>query len=536
MTKTAGERPPARPPGCLALLLHAHLPFVRHPEQDRFLEEDWLYEAITETYAPLLRMLEGWEREGTPGSFSLTLSPTLCSMLLDPLLQGRYLRRLEGLIELADKESLRTRWEPAVHKVSRHYGERFRQVRDLWLRWGHDLVPAFRHFQDTGRLEILTCTATHALLPLLMGRPESARAQIMVARDHYRACFGRDPRGIWLPECAYAAGVGELLAQANLRWFVVETHGLLRASPRPRHASFAPVFTRAGVAVFGRDIDSAKQVWSREGGYPGDPAYRDFYRDIAFDLDQEYLEPYQPAPGYRTFTGIKYHRITGPGAEKGIYDRAAALARVEAHARHFLDARLRHLEEAAKLMPQPPIMVAPYDAELFGHWWYEGPEFLQAVFARAAEVSERLIMTTPGAYLRQYPTHQVAEPGASTWGEDGYLKVWINESNQWIYPHLEIAEARMTELARANAGAEGLLRRALNQAGRELMLAQASDWPFMIRTGASPAYATRRIKEHVLRFTELHDRIQSNALEESWVADLEAGDNIFPGMDYRYWA
>src|SRR5258707_1071364 len=279
-------------PGYLSLVLHAHLPFVRHPEHERFLEENWLFEAITETYIPLLQMLGGWQRDGVDAPLTLSLTPTLCSMLSDPLLQDRYARHLNELIELADKEIHRTHWEKPFNELAVFYHERFRGILAAWQSWGGDLVGAFRKFQDAGRLEIITSAATHAVLPLLADHLPSLRAQILVARDHYRSCFGRDSRGIWLPECAYVEGIETVLREANLRWFITDTHGILHAEPRPRYAIFAPILTPNGLAAFGRDLDSAKQVWSRDQGYPGDPRYRDFYRDIAFDLDFDYLKPY----------------------------------------------------------------------------------------------------------------------------------------------------------------------------------------------------------------------------------------------------
>src|SRR5258708_39686933 len=162
----------------------------------------------------------------------------------------------------------------------------------------------------------MTCAATHALLPLRADHPASLRAQILVARDHYRSCFGRDPEGIWLPECAYVAAIEPVLREANLHWFIIETHGILNATPRPRYGMFSPILTPNGLAVFGRDLASAKQVWSRQEGYPGDPRYRDFYRDVGFDLDLDYLKPHLPATDQRSFTGIKYHRITGATSAK----------------------------------------------------------------------------------------------------------------------------------------------------------------------------------------------------------------------------
>ena len=198
--------------GYFSLVLHAHLPFVRHPEHEKFLEESWLFEAITETYLPLLQILDGWRRDGMDAPLTLSLSPTLCAMLLDPLLRDRYERHLNGLIELAEKEIHRTHWDRAFRELAWMYHHRFTSVRDTWRACRRDLVGAFRKFQDEGRLEIITTAATHALLPLLADHPPSLRAQILTARDHYRSCFGRDPRGIWLPECAYVEGVENIFA------------------------------------------------------------------------------------------------------------------------------------------------------------------------------------------------------------------------------------------------------------------------------------------------------------------------------------
>jgi len=521
--------------GYLSIVLHAHLPFVRHPEHERFLEENWLFEAIIETYLPLLEVMHGWLNDRMDTRFTLCLSPTLCSMLMDPLLQERFLRHLEALIEMSEREVYRTHWDRDFHPVAQMYHRRFLSLRDTYHAHDRNLVGAFRKFQDAGKLEIITCAATHALLPLLKEHLPSLRAQILVARDHYRSCFGRDPRGIWLPECAYAEGIDLVLREAGIRWFMVDTHGVLHARPRPRFSVFAPIFTPNGLAVFGRDLDSARQVWSKHEGYPGDPSYRDFYRDIGFDLDYDYVSSLMPVQGTRSFTGIKYHAITGSG-EKRIYNREAALHRAAEHAQHFLDARIRQVQHVAGIMDRQPMILSPYDAELFGHWWYEGPEFLN-YFVRKAYFDQHVFMlTTPYEYLQRHPTQQVATPAASSWGEEGYWKVWLNETNEWIYPHLRVAQDRMTELANRFPKADGLELRALKQAGRELMLAQASDWPFILRTNTSPTYARKRVKDHLLRFIALHEQLTTTKIDESWLSRIEWMDNLFPDLDYRYWS
>ena len=521
--------------GYFAMVLHAHLPFVRHPEHPKFLEENWLFEAITETYIPLIEVMEGWLADGMETRLTLSLTPTLCSMLLDPLLGERYSKYLAGLIELAEKETHRTYWEKPLHPLAKMYLDRFRRVRWTWEKFEGNLVAAFRKFQDLGRIEIITCAATHALLPLLESHPQSIRAQVLVARDHYRSCFGTHPRGIWLPECAYVAGVEEVLKEANIRWFVTETHGVLYARPQPRYGTYAPIFTGNGVAAFGRDFESARQVWSRNEGYPGDLRYRDFYRDIAYDLDLDYLAPYLAAPPQRSFTGIKYYRITGSG-DKEVYNPDAAREAAAGHAQHFLDARVEQIRRAAAAMDRPPFVLSPYDAELFGHWWYEGPQFLDFFFRKAIYDQSTVELTTPVEYLRDNPTHQIARPSSSSWGEEGYWKVWLNETNAWIYPHLDVAQQRMTKLARQYPIADPLQKRALQQAGRELLLAQASDWPFIMRTGTSPDYAKNRVKDHLLRFIALHEQLTSTSVDQPWLTALERTDNIFPEVDYRYWA
>jgi 1,4-alpha-glucan branching enzyme len=525
-----------QPKGYLALVLHAHLPFVRHPEHERFLEENWLYEAVTETYLPLVQVMDGWQRDGLDWRLTMTLSPPLCAMLLDPLLQDRFVRHLDGLIELADKEIHRTVWDQAYHPLARLYHERFAALRQTYFAYGRNLVGAFRKFQEAGQLEIITTAATHGLLPLMASHPPSIRAQILVARDHYRSCFGREPHGIWLPECAYVDGVETVLQEAEIRWFIVDTHGLLHARPRPRYGVFAPIFTRNGIAAFGRDLDSARQVWSKHEGYPGDFRYRDFYRDIGFDLDFDYVRAYLPTGDKRSFTGIKYHAITGHAHEKKIYDRAAALHVAAEHAQHFMEARLKQIEQLAGIMGRPPLVLSPYDAELFGHWWYEGPEWLDYLMRKTVFDQKTFALTTPWEYLRCFPTHQVATPSASSWGEEGYWKVWLNDSNAWIYPHLDVAQERMTRLARQFPKASGLTARALQQAGRELLLAQASDWPFILRTGTSPEYARQRVKDHLLRFIALHEQLTATKVDAPWLQQVEAMDKLFPDVDYRYWA
>jgi 1,4-alpha-glucan branching enzyme len=540
-------------PGHLALILHAHLPFVRHPEHEHFLEEEWVFEAISETYIPLLRMMQRLVYDAAPFKVTMSITPTLCAMLGDQLLRERYVRHLDLLIDLAAREKKRNRKHPQLNELAGFYFDLFSENRRFFLNeWKCDLLSMFRQLRQTGALEIIASAATHGLLPILQQQsPQAARAQILIGRDIYVEVFRTEPAGFWLPECAYASGLEFILQEANLRWFVVDAHGLLFGTPRPCRSIYAPCYTAAGPAAFARDHDASRQVWSAHEGYPGDPAYREFYRDIGFDLPFEHLGPI--ARGTRKFSGVKYHRITGRSDEKQLYDRTAAESAAAQHAIHFLEQRREQIREISEFGFQP-IIVAPFDAELFGHWWFEGPIFLEQ-FIRQVATERDFRLTTPSEYLAAHPTQQIVEPAASTWGENGHLAVWLDQSNAWIYPQLQSATDRMTQLARqhtdtvagqplrlpneASAGDAPALQfteRVLKQLARELLLAQSSDWGFLMKTGTACKYATQRTIDHLARFNRLHDQFVTNNLDEEFLHDCEWRDNIFPNVKWRYYA
>jgi 1,4-alpha-glucan branching enzyme len=291
------------------------------------------------------------------------------------------------------------------------------------------------------------------------------------------------------------------------------------------------------VAAFGRDLESSEQVWSAKEGYPGDKHYRDFYRDIGFDLPMDYIKPYIHPEGHRVYTGIKYHAITHDQLhDKWVYDPDIARGKAGLHASHFRGNREKQAQRLRGQMDRPPIIVSPYDAELYGHWWYEGPIFLDNLFRQLHFDQNTLETLTPGDYLERHATNQVATPCASSWGAKGYSEYWCNESNAWTYRHLHVAAERMVELARRHPTADALTLRALNQAARELMLAQSSDWTFIMKTGTTVPYATRRINEHIVQFNKLYDDLKSAKVNERWLADVESRNNIFPNIDYRIYA
>jgi 1,4-alpha-glucan branching enzyme len=527
------------PLGYLSLVLHAHLPYVRHPEYDDFLEEDWLYEAITETYIPLLEVFDGLERDRVDWRLTMSVTPTLAGMLSDPLLQYRYVRHIDNLIALAGKELERTRWQPEFYPLAEMYMSRFTRARDLFVKqYDHNLLNGFRRFFEAGKLELITCGATHGFLPLMEVNRNAMRTQVELGAREFERHFGRRPQGIWLPECGYTPGVDELLRDAGIRYFFCDTHSVLHAEPRPRYGVFAPVLCpKSGVAALARDTESSKQVWSAIEGYPGDYHYREFYRDVGFDLDFEYLRPHMHNMGIRHNTGIKYYKITGRGDHKEAYNPRAALDKAAEHAGNFLFNREKQLEWLSGSMDnRPALIVAPYDAELFGHWWFEGPDWIDFLLRKVCYDQDTVKMITVPEYLDRHPRVQVSQPTMSSWGYKGYCEVWLEGANDWIYPHLHEDAERMVELARQHPDTNGLKRRALNQAARELLLAQSSDWAFIMKTGTMVEYATKRTNDHVLNFNHLYEQIKNDSIDEGWLGEVERRHNVFPTIDYRLYA
>jgi 1,4-alpha-glucan branching enzyme len=459
-------------------------------------------------------------------------------MLTDELLVQRYGEHMDSLIALADKELERTRPEPHYHRLAEMYSSRFHSLRHTWRCHAGNLIAAFRELQDAGVLEIITSTATHPFAPHMDRNWAALRSQVHTAAALYEEHFGRRSVGMWLGECGFTPGIDELLREAGVRYFFVDTHSVLHADRHPAFGVYAPIYCPTGVAAFARDTQSSEQVWSAKHGYPGDPQYRDFYRDIGFDLPLEYIGPHVHPEGHRMATGFKYHAITHEALhDKWVYDPDVARGRAGLHASHFRGNMEKQIQHLAGNMDRPPIVVSPYDAELYGHWWYEGPVFLGDLFRQLHFDQDVIEPITPTQYLERHPTNQVATPGTSSWGLRGYGEMWCSESNAWTWRHIHKAGERMVELARRHGGERNALRvRALKQAARELMLAQASDWPFIMATGTMVAYATRRFNEHIIRFTRLYEDLKADAVDEPYLADLEGKDNIFPQVDYRLYA
>ncbi len=525
--------------GYLAFVLHAHLPYVRHPEYDAFLEERWFFEALTETYIPIVMMLDRFVKESVPCRLTISISPSLLAMMEDPLLQDRYAAHLVTSLELADKEIERHHDNPHVQYLAGVYRQLFHETHDVFVNQCQKRIStAFKRFAEHGVIELITCTATHGLLPLLSPQPKSVAAQVITGLDYFEEIFGFRAQGLWLPECGYYPHLDDILWKEGVRFFLTESHGVEHASITPFHGVYTPIYTPSGAAAFGRDQGSTKQVWSAREGFPGDPDYREFYRDIGYDVDYDYIQPYL-AGGVRCDTGFKYHRITGPTPWKDWYQPEVARERAAQHAGAFLRQRMSHIEYLDSAMETMPIIVAPFDAELFGHWWFEGPQWLEFVIRKAAYDQETIALTSLSGYLDRHPVHQVGIPCTSTWGHKGYFAGWLNEQTDWIYPQLFECGQRMEQLAAQHAQGKRvnkMTQRALQQCMRELLLAQGSDWPFIINDGTSTEYAVRRVKDHVARFHYLANAVEQKSIDEEKLSAFEYMDNLFPHVDYTLFA
>lgn len=523
--------------GYLALVLHAHLPYVRHPEHESFLQENWLFEAITDTYIPILKVLGELRDQGADHSMAISLSPTLINMLQDELLAERYISHLDKSIALAEKEIARTSSDERIRTLAEMYRSRLAGAKEFFENeHGRDLTKAFDSFRKNGNVELLTCGATHGYFPFLEDEPAAVRAQVKVAVDTFREAFGEPPKGFWLPECAYYPGHDKYLAEAGINYFFVETHGIANATPRPSLGLYSAYKCDSGVAVFARDAESSKAVWSSKEGYPGDYNYREYYRDIGFDLDYDYIRPYINGCGARSNTGIKYHRITGQTDHKDIYDRAAALETAARHAEDFIGKRTAQIESLFDQMGREPVIVSPYDAELFGHWWFEGPEWLKFVFLKLHFDQNVIAPITPSAYLEKHEDLPGIRPAQSSWGYKGYHEAWLDGSNNWIYRHLHKVARDMVDAARLYKHATGLKRRVLNQMARELLLAQASDWAFIMKTGTFTEYAEERTKTHIFNFRRLYQQLASDNIDKAFLIDLEKKNKVFKNIDYEVYA
>jgi 1,4-alpha-glucan branching enzyme len=565
--------------GSFTFVLHSHLPYVlshgRWPHGT-----DWLNEATAETYLPILDVLERLVSEGISPKLTLGITPVLTEQLRHPSFADEFKGYLATKIEAAraDIREFKATKEPHMAKVAAMWEDFYTATYDAYTdKYGEDIVKAFSELQRQGHIEIITCGATHGYFPLL-SRDESIQAQVKQAIASYRRNYGRKPRGIWLPECAYRPGyrwtppvegsglkaydrkgVEEFLSENGIEFFIIDSHlleggkaigvyldrfealeklwGRFSESyrPRPVDPSKSPydIFAvgekkgKKPVAILTRDPKTGLQVWSGEHGYPGNPHYLDFHK--------------KRFPG-----GLRYWSVTDTKAdlaEKKRYRPETADKYVPEQAYHFKELVKQTLKEHMDEKGRPGLLTAPFDAELFGHWWFEGPQWLYHVMKNIAEDGE-LELTTGSGYLKGNRERTLISLPEGSWGEGGFHYIWLNEWTNWTWKHIYEAESTMVSLAREFSDSEDeKLIDILKQAARELLLLQSSDWQFLISTWAARDYAEMRFTEHVSDFTRLADMAYKYGRGEKvaqgeweFLGLTKERDSIFEDIDPKWWA
>ncbi|HCC36133.1 MAG TPA: DUF1957 domain-containing protein [Treponema sp.] len=520
--------------GVISLILNAHLPFVRNfPVSDDGAgfspEESWFFEALSETYLPLLGVFDRLESDHVPFRVGLSLSPLLCQMLEDNYLLEKYLVYTDRQIEFGWREIERTTGQPELAGLARMYLDAAVERRFSFTeRYEKNILKAFDYYQRKGKIEILGTPATHAFLPFLYPCAEAIQAQLETSLGCYRQYFGRHPQGLWLPEMGWSSGLEPYLRSYNYSYTIADTHGFVFGQPSPTRGSFYPVKTPSGIFILSRDFYAGEAL----GGMIGAP-YCDSNRDAGYDLPSEKVSPLVGSNGIRIRSGFRYWAYASQG-QYTVYDPAAAQDKTSEHARIFLETLSARLEKAAQYMKEIPVCLCACNADSFGRFWYEGPQFIEALF-RMSGGYRGIQFLTPSEYLCKMDITAVETsiPEFSSSGVNGYAETWLDSSNDWMYRHLFRAQDRMTELAQRFPDDSGLKERALNQAARELLLAQASDWPKLLYRQESTEFARSQIEEALRNFTTIYEALGSNYISTEWLTKLEKRHNVFPNINYR---
>ena len=526
-----------------SLILHAHVPWVRNPEEERCLEEDWLFGAVAESYVPMLEMLHDLRDDEVPWKLTVNMSPPLLYMLRDRLLTRRALAYFDRTIELCEDELERGE-ATGFGELAKFYLDRFTHLRKVFVdRFNCDLVAALADLQKSGHLELTATAATHGVLPLLMKVPESVTSQIRVGIEEFEKTFDYRPPGFWLPECAFAPALSRILADEGVDWTLVEQHGLTHLNNGKKIYPYLPAETVDGLRVFCRDNDSSQRVWNAEQGYPADPRYRDFFRDIGLEAPIDLLNNYLGGSDLRRFTGLKFFRKTGDSMEeKEIYDLALANQAVEEDSIHFVNSRGAQLAAIEADGVEQPVVVCAFDASLFGHWWFEGIDFLDRVFRKGAERSD-FEFATPSLYNAAATDLPQAMPLSSSWGEGGFFETWMNDHNNWIHGDLFERGSKLSRMVQSlQENRDGMSderiahrERCLRQLTRDLMMAQASDWGFLLNNEASSDFAANRIRGYLDSFDQVWD-ICTSFGELEPLEELEKRYPIFADIGWDLFA
>jgi 1,4-alpha-glucan branching enzyme len=552
--------------GGFTFVLHSHLPYCRNAGRWPHGEE-WIHEAASGTYIPLLDALYDLKAEGCPFKLTLGITPVLVEQLADPMVIDHLAEFVEDKVQRAQSDVKRFDKSGEGHLLylARFYLDRYQHMLTSFNdRFERNIILAFKKLQDEGYIEIATSAATHAYLPLLE-RDSSIYGQLQTGKGNYKQHFGVEPYSVWLPECAYRPayyvtssdksyvkpGLESFLAQLGLRCFFAETHtveggepvgkareevigpyaGISRRYVVPlseyseptQRTTYLPYWVRTPeVAVIGRNNRTSMQVWSAEWGYPGDFNYREFHKKDGV-------------------SGLQYWKVTGAKVDlayKEYYDPYWADQRVAEHSSHYASLVEESIANFYQETGKFGIISAAYDTELFGHWWFEGVNWLKQVL-RYISRSKFVEPTTASEFIKKHPPEDVLALPESSWGLGGGHFTWQNADTDWIWPIIQSAALKMEGLVARYPKTDGAMKEILNQAARELVLLQSSDWPFLITTGQARVYAEDRFLQHVNRFQKLTDIAGSGHADKAAVAlcnEIWELDKIFPEIDYRSFA
>jgi len=522
----------------ISLVLAAHVPFVREHRKDEDLsqagEEGRFFEYVSETLLPLLGVLDRLDSDHVPFCLGLAVSPILMFLLGDEHLLNKYMLYTDKQIEFGKQEIERTAGNAEMNKMAQAYCDELLERRIAFTeRYEKNILKAFDFYRRKGKVEILASSATNAFLPFIGHNAETLQAQMEIPVSAYRRYFVNTPQGFWLPALGWTSAIEPYLRAYNFTYTIVDSHGLLYGKPLPEKGSFYPVKTPNGTFVLARDFYAVREIER----ISSDEIFMDNTRDAGYELPPEKVSQFLSAEGERHKTGYRYWARAykaGGGRPEAVYNTQAASVRITEHARSFLENTTSRLEEASKHMEEPPISLYANNAGFFGNLWREGPQFIEALF-RMAQGYRDLQFVTPSSYIfsRKLNSLQVVAPEFSSFGVNGYAETWLDTSNDWIYRHLIRSMERMTELAERFPDDSGLKERALNQAAREILLAQSSDWPYLLHRQESTEYARNNAENALRNFTTIYEALGSNYISTEWLTTLERRHNIFPNINYR---
>lgn len=484
----------------IILLLHSHLPFIREPHIKESIEETWFFEAIIESYIPLIRAFEELIENNIKFKIVLSLSPTLLEMLDDAYLMKRLNEHINKLTLLLERELRRTNKTP-FHEIVRFYRKKIYEIKEFLKN--RKIVDAFQDMARAGYLELITTAATHAYLPVFSFYPEVVNLQIKIGLGIYKKHIrskGSFFQGFWLPECGYYEGLFPILKKANVDWTVLEGHAIVFGNPVPPQGIFRPVLSPEGIVLFGRDAETCRFVWSKVGGYPGNPWYRDFYSDVCYELSNEEWKVFR-RDGIRHHTGLKYYRVTGDKGKKKPYILEKALHVAKIHAKDFVKRLERRAEQALSFTDDPVIVIA-FDTELFGHWWFEGPVWLQRTIELIAKNRSLRLVIPEDIVNKSFHRLREVSPLPSSWGEGGFSSTWLSKENSaYLRAIYRAIESAPEDLFNSSEGDVINHPFTTPSALRELLLMESSDFLFMLkRDEMAQRYGEKRLKEHLSAF------------------------------------